>query len=76
MVEDHHAGAVQRYSGGDAAILNGRFRVAAGTKDGRWCPPCGFLAQSWSRTCPKCGGGTIPEAEMPEAPPSPRYPGR
>lgn len=72
-VEDEHAGAVHHYSGGDAAILNGSFRVFIGTKDGRWCPACGFSAQAWSATCPRCERrgvitATVPESDMPEAP--------
>lgn len=73
MVADEHAAAVHRYSGGDAAILNGSFRVFAGTKNGRWCPSCRFLANSWSKTCPRCERRgavteTIPEADMPQGP--------
>lgn len=72
-VSDEHAAAVQAYSGGDAAILNGQFRMFGGTKTGRWCPACRFLAQAWSKTCPRCerrgiATETIPEADMPEAP--------
>lgn len=38
--------------------------------DGRWCPECKFLANSWSAECPRCERNgvvtlTIPEAEMP-----------
>ena len=72
-VADEHAAAVQAYSGGDAAILNGQHRTFTGTKTGRWCPSCRFLANSWSRTCPRCERrgittATIPESEMPAAP--------
>ena len=72
-VADEHAAAVQAYSGGDAAILNGQHRTFAGTKTGRWCPACRFLANSWSKTCPRCERHgvtteTVPESEMPAAP--------
>ena len=74
-VADEHAAAVQRFSGGDAAILNGSFRMFGGTKTGRWCPACRFLAQAWSRTCPRCERRgvvteTIPESEMPQSAPA------
>lgn len=77
-VSDDHADAVQRYSGGDAAILSAQFRAfaGAGKRLGRWCQACLFLAQAWSVTCPRCGGETVPEAEMPEQPACERAPGR
>jgi len=70
MVADEHASAVQRYSGGDAAILNGAFRAFGGTRDGRWCPACRFLANAWSEQCPRCERrgivtATVPESERP-----------
>jgi hypothetical protein len=33
--------------------------------DGRWCPPCRFLAHAWAHACPKCGRDTVPESQMP-----------
>jgi hypothetical protein len=70
-VADEHAPHIRREVGGDAGLVgHGSFRTFAGTRDGRWCPPCRFLAQAWSRSCPRCGGDTVPEAEMPPAPPS------
>ena len=33
--------------------------------DGRWCKPCRRVWNRWSQVCPKCGHGTVPEAEMP-----------
>jgi len=63
-VADEHAAAVQRYSGGDAAILSGQFRTFGGTKAGRWCQACRRLWNAWNDACVKCGGETIPESEM------------
>ena len=68
-VEDEHAPFIQRQVGGDAGLVgSAAFRQFAGTKDGRWCGSCRFLAQRWSVVCPRCGRDTIPEAEMPEPP--------
>ena len=70
-VSDEHAPHVRREVGGDAGLVGyGAFRSFMGTKAGRWCISCRFLAQNWSLSCPRCGGDTIPEAEMPAAPPS------
>jgi hypothetical protein len=33
--------------------------------DGRWCVECRFLGHRWATQCPRCGGDTVPEAEMP-----------
>jgi phage terminase large subunit GpA-like protein len=68
-VEDEHAPYIQRQVGGDAGLVgSAAFREFAGTRDGRWCQDCRFLAQRWSVVCPRCGRDTIPEAEMPEPP--------
>lgn len=68
-VTDEHAPHIQRQVGGDAGLVgSAAFRQFAGTRDGRWCEPCRFLAQRWSVVCPRCGRDTIPEAEMPEPP--------
>jgi hypothetical protein len=34
--------------------------------EGRWCPHCPArtIWHSWARTCPECGGETVPESEM------------
>ena len=70
-VSDEHAPFVRRQVGGDAGLVgHGSFRSFAATKAGRWCPSCRFLANAWSRECPRCGEPTIPEADMPAAPPS------
>lgn len=35
-------------------------------KQGRWCKRCNFLGHAWMKACNKCGGETIPEAEVEE----------
>jgi hypothetical protein len=75
-VSDEHAAAVHRFSGGDAAILNGVFRSFGGTRAGRWCQACKRLWNRWNRECPNCHAETVPEAEMPEQPACDRAPGR
>ena len=43
--------------------------------EGRWCPhcPCNTIFHSWTRTCPSCGGETVPESEMVRDLPSGQY---
>lgn len=68
-VSDEHAPHVRREVGGDAGLTgHGSFRSFMGTRTGKWCKACRFLAQGWAASCPKCGGDVIPEAEMPAAP--------
>jgi predicted RNA-binding Zn-ribbon protein involved in translation (DUF1610 family) len=33
---------------------------------GRWCPDCpdNTIWHGWTRTCPSCGGQTVPESQM------------
>lgn len=75
-VSDEHASAVQRFSGGDAAILSGQFRAFAGTRAGRWCQSCKRLWNRWNATCPNCRAETVAEADMPVQPACERAPGR
>jgi hypothetical protein len=68
-VSDDHAAAIRRQVGGDAGLVgHGAFRAFGGTKDGRWCEPCRRLWNRWNLLCVKCGGETVPEAEMPDQP--------
>jgi hypothetical protein len=57
---DEHAKLMQGSRNGRLGILtvNG---TSIGTKAGRRCGGCGFLAQAWSVLCPRCGGDTAPE---------------
>lgn len=57
-----------------AGLVAGEEKFFAVTRDdGRWCQPCKRLWQRWSRTCPKCGEDTVPEAEMPRDLPAGPY---
>ena len=42
-----------------------KFYVRRGP-EGRWCPSCpnNTIYHSWTRSCPSCGGETVPESEM------------
>ena len=43
--------------------------------EGRWCPhcDCNTIYHSWTKTCPRCGGATVPESEMSRAKPEGQY---
>jgi hypothetical protein len=75
-VADEHAPHVRREVGGDAGLTgHGGSRSFIGTRAGRYCPVCAFLANSWSAECPRCARRgvvtlTVPESQMPAAPPS------
>lgn len=75
-VADEHAPFIRKQVGGDAGLVgHASFRSFMGTRDGRWCPECGFIAQKWSVTCPRCERrgvttATVPEADMPVREPS------
>lgn len=61
-VADHHARAITRQSrGGDAGLVDGRFKGFLGTKRGRWCSACARIWNAWSRECPRCGAATEPD---------------
>ncbi len=63
-VSETHADAINRLSGnGDAGLVTAKGRHFLGTKAGRWCAPCRFLAQAWSVRCPRCDGPTEPETD-------------
>lgn len=62
-VAGHHAEAINRLSGnGDAGLVSAKGAHYLGTKRGRWCATCRFLAQAWSVECPRCGRPTEPES--------------
>lgn len=54
---DHHAARALA----NQKDLLGKPSTAIGTKAGRRCPGCRFLAQAWTRTCPRCGTTTVAE---------------
>ena len=43
--------------------------------EGRWCPHCSnnTIYHSWTKTCPSCGGETVPESEMAREKPEGQY---
>ena len=43
--------------------------------EGRWCPHCpsNTIHHSWTRSCPSCGGETVPESEMARTKPEGQY---
>ena len=43
--------------------------------EGRWCPHCpsNTIHHSWTKTCPSCGGETVPESEMAREKPEGQY---
>jgi hypothetical protein len=43
--------------------------------EGRWCPSCpnSTIWHSWTRSCPSCGGETVPESEMSRDLPTGQY---
>jgi hypothetical protein len=43
--------------------------------EGRWCPHCpsNTIHHSWTKTCPACGGETVPESEMARTKPEGQY---
>ena len=43
--------------------------------EGRWCPSCdcNTIWHSWTRSCPDCGGETIPESGMSRERPAGHY---
>lgn len=51
-----------------------KFYVRRGP-EGRWCPhcDCNTIFHSWTRTCPSCGGATVPESEMTREKPQGQY---
>jgi hypothetical protein len=60
-VEPHHADQIANSRNGRLGIISGNPTLALGTRRGRWCVPCRFLAQAWSTECPRCGEPTVEE---------------
>jgi hypothetical protein len=61
QITDEQARMIKKSSNGELGIISGSQAMALGTKAGRWCQPCRFLAQAWSTQCPRCGGPTEKE---------------
>lgn len=50
------------YGPGQSGIMRGGPQFTIATRAGRWCTPCKRIWQAWSKSCPRCGGETTPEA--------------
>lgn len=57
-VPDAMIGEVNSSNAARNGLISVGLHASIGTRKGRWCDPCHFLAQAWSHTCPKCGGPT------------------
>jgi hypothetical protein len=67
-VTDREARWIAKSSNGKLGIVGSTQALTVGTKQGRWCYPCGRLWQAWSRSCPRCGRGTTAEDEVSSSP--------
>ena len=67
-VERHHLAKLRNQDYAQAGLVDAgpeKHYVRRGP-EGRWCPHCPSnpIHHSWTKTCPSCGGATIPESEM------------
>ena len=60
-VSDRHAAAIRTSQHGRIGMLSASKAYAIGTKGGRRCPRCRFLAQRWADACPRCSTPTETE---------------
>lgn len=60
-VPDHYVPAIQKSTAGVNGILTTGRSYALGTRRGRRCTGCGFLAQAWAIRCPRCESQTQEE---------------
>jgi len=60
-VSDRHAAAIKSSQHGQTGMLSASKAYHLGTKGGRRCPRCRFLAQVWAADCPHCGAATETE---------------
>jgi len=60
-VAARHAAAIRTSQHGRIGMLSASKAYAIGTKGGRRCPRCRFLAQRWADACPRCGTQTETE---------------
>lgn len=66
-VPDEWMPAVEGSTAAHSGILPTNRGFSLGTRTGRWCAPCRFLAQAWSLECPKCGEPTVEESKRNDA---------
>jgi hypothetical protein len=57
-VPDEYIPFVENSTAAKAGTITTRRGFNLGTRKGRWCAACRFLAQAWSDRCPKCTGPT------------------
>jgi hypothetical protein len=60
-VDDRHAGSITTSSNGRVGLVSTSRPAVLATRAGRRCPECGFAAQAWTTTCPRCGTQTEEE---------------
>ena len=66
-VDERHIPALQSQQYAQAGLVDAgpeKAFIRDDKKRGRWCPECHKLWHAWAKTCSKCRGETIPEAEM------------
>jgi hypothetical protein len=66
-VADHHMPALRSQDYASAGLVDAgpeKLYIQDKKKQGRWCKTCNRLWNAWNKVCTKCGGDTIPEAEM------------
>jgi lipopolysaccharide biosynthesis regulator YciM len=59
---DRHARAMDKSQHAGIGLLSSTHSFRLATKNGRHCPACGFSAQCWSKSCPRCDQPTVPDA--------------
>jgi hypothetical protein len=62
-LEDHHANRLLHSAHASIGLISQQVH-SLGTKTGKWCRACRFLAQGWAEVCPKCAGPVVPESEL------------
>ena len=58
-VEDHHASQISKSSNAKLGIVSSCKGYAIGTRTGKRCGECQFLAQNWASSCPRCSSDNI-----------------
>lgn len=69
-VDERHIPALQAQNYAQGGLVDaGPEKQFINGKRGRWCPhcPCNTIFHNWTKTCPKCGGETVPEDQMERA---------
>lgn len=76
-VDERHMGALQNqnYAQGGLVDAGAEKLFVKGGPQGTWCPECSCntIYHSWTKSCPRCGAGTVPESEMTRELPAGHY---